>query len=286
MPRGQPRLVRLGSREVRFPGPELAELNDTSNLLAEPEALRERFDRDGYLYLRSVLPTDGVEDARRAVLRWADEGASTADLRRQAREEGPVRRLVEHPALFAVADDLLGETSMTYSFKWLRTTSTGGGTGAHCDAVYMGRGSRRVRTFWIPFGATPVERGTLTVCEASHRLPAFEEIRRRYGALDVDRDRIEDTGWFTNEPLQITGAQWKTADFEAGDVIVFDLYTMHASTINVQDEPRLSCDVRFQPASESADKRWVGDEPVGHAAFGHKADDSTTVEELRRRWGL
>ena len=46
-----------------------------------------------------------------------------------------------------------------------------GFTGAHVDNVYMGRGTKELFTMWTPFDDVPVEMGTLTMCEGSHRLP-------------------------------------------------------------------------------------------------------------------
>ena len=54
-----------------------------------------------------------------------------------------------------------------------------------------------------------------------------------------------------------------------GDVILFGMHTMHASTTNLTSRFRLSCDVRFQPASEPADNRWVAGGP-GHTVHGIK----------------
>ena len=63
-------------------------------------------------------------------------------------------------------------------------------------------------------------------------------------------------------PLEVTGGQWKTADFESGDVIVFDLYTMHASTMNLQGRaPReLRCPI---PAGQRACRRALGRRGAG-----------------------
>ena len=41
------------------------------------------------------------------------------------------------------------------------------------------------------------------------------------------------------------GGEWKTADFQMGDVIIFTMHTMHTSTKNLSDRWRLSCDIRF-----------------------------------------
>lgn len=277
------REAQLGSKRVPFPGAELAELDDSSG--CDATTLRARFDRDGYLFLRRQLPRDEVLAARARTLARFDHQSSIAELRRWARRDEGVRAVVEHPALFELTADILGTSTMTYSFKWMRVVRKAVGTGAHCDVVYMGRGSPNVRTVWIPFGDVPVEQGTLAVCEGSHRLEAFRRLHETYGRLDVDRDRIADTGWLTDEPLELEGT-WRTADFEAGDVIVFGMRTFHAATANTTDELRVSCDVRFQPESEAADERWVGDEPIGHTAFGVASAGSTTVAELRRKWAL
>lgn len=277
------REARIGSKRVGFPGPELSELEDSSG--AVDETLRARFQRDGYVFLRGLLPKQDVAAARQRVVSWHEEGASTKEIRRRARGDRCILELVEHRALFELSAKIVASPTMTYSFKWVRVVARNTGTGAHCDSVYMGRGSEKVCTVWIPFGDVPVEQGSLAVCEASHRLEDFRRIHQMYGQLDVDRDCVADTGWFTDEPLELEG-QWKTTDFMAGDVIVFGLRTLHAATANLTDQLRVSCDVRFQPQDEVADERWIGDEPIGHTTFGVTGPASTTVAELRRKWGL
>lgn len=56
-------------------------------------------------------------------------------------------------------------------------------TGAHVDNVYMGRGSRNLFTVWTPFGDTPVEMGTLAVCEGSNSLPRLGSIKFYQGNI-------------------------------------------------------------------------------------------------------
>ena len=173
---------------------------------------------------------------------------------------------------------------MTFNYKWLRAIGNEQYTGAHCDYVYMGQGSPNLHTVWIPFGDIPVEQGTLAMCPESHRLPSFSRLRETYGRMDVDRDAIE--GWFTKEPMEIVekfGSRWVTGDFYAGDVILFGMHTMHASTTNLTNRFRLSCDVRYQPASEPADKRWVG-EGIGHTIHG--LQHLQPMEEARAVWGV
>jgi ectoine hydroxylase-related dioxygenase (phytanoyl-CoA dioxygenase family) len=150
----------------------------------------------------------------------------------------------------------------------------------------MGRGSERVHTVWIPFGDTPIEHGTLAICEGSHRLPGFQKLRETYGRMDVDRDNVQ--GWFSDDPLEILdnfGGRWLTTNFQAGDVLTFGLYTMHASTTNTTNRYRLSCDVRYQPASEPMDERWGGDTPKGHYAW-QREGSVVSMEEARAKWGV
>ena len=50
--------------------------------------------------------------------------------------------------------------------------------------------------------------------------------------------------------------RWLTAEYRMGDVLVFSMYTMHASTDNQSESAvRLSSDTRYQLASEPADAR-------------------------------
>ena len=92
------------------------------------------------------------------------------------------------------------------------------------------------------------------------------------------------------------GGQWKTTDFLAGDVLCFKMHTLHMSTTNVTDRVRISCDVRWQPADEPMDPRYVGE--IDIASFtkaGLYSDDgdkgevekaTVTMSELKRQWGF
>jgi len=109
--------------------------------------------------------------------------------------------------------------------------------------------------------------------------------------MDVDRDDIGGTGWFTCDPYEVLkyGGQWQIADCQAGDVIVFSMKTFHASTVNTTDRVRITCDVRYQLKSEPVDERWVGEKPPGHMKFNYRNDKSIypiTMEEAKVKWGL
>ena len=47
-------------------------------------------------------------------------------------------------------------------------------TGAHCDSVYMNRGTSNLLTMWTPFGDVNPTIGSLAICEGSNRLPEYD----------------------------------------------------------------------------------------------------------------
>ena len=60
------------------------------------------------------------------------------------------------------------------------------------------------------------------------------------------------------------GGRWLTADYKAGDLLIFTIFTLHTSTNNTTNKIRLSTDSRYQLASEPVDNRWIGENPIAH----------------------
>lgn len=191
--------------------------------------------------------------------------------------------VVNSPTVMRFFDRLLGDTAITYDYKWPRAVGKNGNTGIHYDIVYMGRGTKDVYTMWTPFDDIPIEKGALALCLGSQN---FEDIIQTYGQMDVDRDNVA-TGWFSEDPIEIVdtfGGQWATTEFRAGDAIIFGMFMMHASVNNVTDDYRLSADTRYQLKSEPIDERWIGRRPKGHYAWGKTPPK--TVAKARQEWGL
>ncbi len=294
--------IQFGQNEVEFPSPLLADdLRDSSSLLADGEAMRRRLSEDGYLLIRRLHEPEAVLKARRAVVHFlGDAVAASADLmdaviqpdckpprllgNRDITHHDDVLAVLEGRRVFELFETLFGEPSRSLDYKWLRAVGQGGFTGSHYDVVYMGDGSQRLHTIWTPLGRVTPELGSLAICVGSHRLPEFEQLRQTYGRSDADRDQYG--GWFTKDPQEITerfGGQWATTTFEPGDVIVFGMMTLHASTNNTTHLWRISCDTRFQPVSDPIDPRWEGDMPSGKQ---QQYDQLTPTPQLRSSWGL
>lgn len=165
-----------------------------------------------------------------------------------------------------------GTASARFRHIWFRAVGTGLGTPPHCDWVYMSRGSRNLYTTWVPMGDTPLHVGGLMILENSHK--QTDRIKN-YLSKDVDdycegspnaeklrsgEKLFEFDGVLTKNPFKLRenfGGRWLTAEYEAGDVLIFkSTATIHASLDNQSDRIRISADTRYQPANEPADERW------------------------------
>lgn len=321
------RVVQLGESRCEYPSRELQSLSSNHTKLfrcGDWEGLRAALERDGYLYIQELLPRESVLSAGSAVLRHLGELENVLDPaspissgtlqaepvlpflegKTALTECSAVASVISGTHLRSFFEGLLGEAPLTFEYKWLRSVGRKGFTGAHCDRVYMSRGSTRLHTSWVPFQDTPVELGGLAVCEGSHRLPGFAKLQETYGALDVERDGLVGTGWFSSNPAEISAmdpsAQWRTADFRAGDCVIFGMGLIHCSTANLTNQVRISCDVRWQPATDPVDVRymnpsearvktgaWVPDSAdIAVGGSRSEAQVKVTIESLKRKWGF
>ncbi|KAJ3251868.1 hypothetical protein HDU77_005614 [Chytriomyces hyalinus] len=85
---------------------------------------------------------------------------------------------------------------------WLRAVSTGKCTGPHLDRVYLGAGSQRLLTVWMPFTDVPIEKGALCVALESHKREEFHQLRSEYGSKPAGREGSE-SGWISQYPDRI-----------------------------------------------------------------------------------
>jgi len=287
--------------ELEF-GDRLAELRDSADLSSDVDAMRERLDEDGYLYLPGFHDPEQVRAARRDVVEhMAEAGMLDGDHPPDAAVVDPdhdggglvmdsgtwagypaVLDLVEGDATMSFFESFLGHRPLAYDYKWGRAKPPGGHTGFHCDKVFMGRGTDDVYTLWTPLGDVPLEMGPLVICPGVHR---NERFRETYARMDVDRDNFQ--GSFSEDPedvIETFGGPLLTTDFEAGDVLLFGQYNLHGALANRSDRFRISVDTRYQSVAEPVDGRWVGTDPVAHYAW--TPADATPTAELREQWGL
>ena len=267
--------------------------------VAEPH---RRFETDGYLYMRGYLDRDEVLAARASLTeRLAAAGVLDPA---HPHEDGvckpgsgyvfkpeitdgnvAVQNLLYSGRLTEFYTRFFGEPIRHYDFTWLRAIGPGKGTNPHCDLPYMGRGTHRHMTCWLPYGDISYELGGLMVLEGSHRRM---DLLENYVYRDVDtfcENRPEDaakakagkwsfSGTLSHNPPVIRnkfGGRWLTTEFAAGDFLTFGMFLVHASLDNrSENRLRISSDSRYQRASEPIDERWVGVKPPGHSTAGKR----------------
>jgi hypothetical protein len=279
----------------------------------DPEALRERLEQDGYLFVPGLLDREAVRAGRLELLRHVQaQGAldpaypiEDGVLRPDADELGlwqaypsssdVLLSVLQGERMTRLFAGLLDGAVRSYDFIWLRNQPRSHGVEPHCDLVFMGRGTPGVLSCWTPFGDIALGGGGLMLLEDSHRKSVVR--LADYLRQDVDSycvngpnaDAVRDGtmrwehwdrpapgrdwgGEIAEDAVALRaewGGRWLTAPrFRMGDVLIFNMRTVHAGTDNNTNTLRLSTDSRYQRADAPVDERWVnganGEPPVGH----------------------
>ncbi|MEM7033953.1 MAG: phytanoyl-CoA dioxygenase family protein [Chloroflexota bacterium] len=284
------------------------ELRPSEGVVTDTKELRHRFQEDGYLYLPGYLNRELLLDARREMLKalqvlgYVDNtyplmdgvskmahGVSAQSMRHLPKHNAPLLRALYEGRMIEIYERLLGGSIRHLDFTWCRIKPSGAesATTPHYDIVYMGRGTKNLCTSWTPLGDVPKEMGGLMILENSHRQ---EEIKATYGTMDVDAQctnppiaaeiassekdwRRHGTGTYASDAIALQkrlNSRWLTTDYQLGDLLIFSMYTLHASLDNQTNRLRLSTDTRYQLASEPVDERWIGDNPIAHGPAAKK----------------
>lgn len=287
---GIPQLTCLG-RPLDMTPEAFGVMRDANDFLNDGAALRRRMDEEGYLLFRGVLGRDRVLEARREMLRrLAAEGALEPDAPRMdgvlregwennfrtglAKDNPPLMRVLYDGPMMEILERLIGQPVRHYDYTWVRSVGPGHGTPPHYDIVYMGRGTWNLWTAWTPIGDVSWDLGGLMVIPGTHK---HERLLRGYARRDVDTyctnrpsaagwNAPGSDGWLTKDPVGVRRrlGTWTSAEYRAGDVVIFSTCLVHAGLDNRTNRIRLSTDSRYQPASEPTDERWIGEHPVGH----------------------
>ena len=244
---------------------------DSSALLPDPHALKQRFERDGYVYLRGLVDPEILLELRRQIVSiclecgWLKPGTDPMDAVSWTvpKVEGEddyfevydrVQRLQDfhalahEPAVLRLMRALLGETAFPHPlsiarlvFPEIRDWSTP----PHQDFV-NNQGTPELYACWIPLSDCPRSMGSLAVLEGSHKL----------GLLPVEY-ALGAGHRQASLPPEVASLQWLAGDFELGDVIAFHSLTIHRALANDTDRIRLSVDYRYQPEGHDTTERCL-----------------------------
>lgn len=235
---------------------------DSTQLLMNGPALAERINKDGYLFIRGLVPTDVVRNVGRQFLNVASDGGwldpnfpieerianpkvACADpepaflsvFRRFYRLED-THALKHHPAIIAFFNRIFDEEVLVHPLLVARNIFPQNEkltTRPHQDYVHI-QGTPDTYTVWLPLQDCSLEMGGLAIAEGSHRQGVHEfTVASGAGGLE------------TIEPFKNT---WRGGDFLLGDALIFHSMVVHKGLNNKTDRLRHSLDSRYQRASE------------------------------------
>lgn len=237
-------------------------LDSTAHLDDAPE-LQRRMKRDGYLFIRGLIPREVVLDVRRKSLELADAGGwldkahpiqdGVTDNSAACVDPEPIylkvvseiykleglHAIQHHENVIGLFERLLEEPVLPRprliprSFFPQKPEYT---TSPHQDYPYV-QGTAEAYTMWAPLHDCPISMGALQVAEASHLNGVMEFKLSEHAATALE----------VADPLD---GKWVSADFEAGDVVIFHSLTVHKGSPNLSNRLRQSADFRFQRASD------------------------------------
>lgn len=234
---------------------------DSTPVRDDGAALRQRLERDGYLFIRQLLPLETILAVRKRLLEKAaaggwldpsepvDRGIANPAAACKDPEERYMRvfrhlwadeelhRLRTHPNALGLFARIFGETPLAHPMFVQRNIFPQAAdfdftTGIHQDRVHIGGATSYA--MWMPLGDCPREKGALAVAAGSHTSGILEtKVGSGAGGMDIS--------------VPIPGT-WVTGAFQAGDALIFSDVTVHKALPNLTREIRQSFDARYQPA--------------------------------------
>jgi len=235
---------------------------DSTNVVGDGPELDRRMQRDGYLFVRGLLPADLLEDLRLQLLElalrggWVKAGTrfedAIADLEGFCLEPEPkynevyhrmyklpdFHAIQQHSNLIGLLERMAGETIVAHPRTIGRTIFPQREvytTPPHQDFVPI-QGTADTYTAWFPLSPLSAKMGGLQIAAGSH-LHGVYDIRPSLGAGGMEIiDPIADT--------------WVSNPFEQGDVLFFHSMVVHQGVSNNSRSLRMSMDGRYQRLSD------------------------------------
>ncbi len=256
-----------------------------ADVLAARQVVTDRLMAEGVLdprhpAMEAIAADIKLVNAKSAFRPDGDEKVKKYNADDLTQQNRPLLDLLHRGKLMDFFSAFFGGPALHFNYIWFRAVSPGLGTPPHCDWVYMSRGTPDLLSTWVPIGDAPLRVGGLMILENSHRQA---ERLQPYLSRDVDdyctngplAEKIESgellyewDGTLSKNPASLReklGGRWLTADYQAGDILIFTMRTVHASLDNQSNQVRLSVDTRYQLASEPADERYMVEHPVPYA---------------------
>ena len=274
-------------------------------IILTPEQLtfyRER----GYLHAPAVIPPDLLRLMRTVLSRWVDltidgwladgliddpqvdldfqdrlayvwQAAGRPQYIRSPRRDLVSREMYDilvHPALLALAQDLLGTTEVSvhgiFNARPKLPDQIWTQTPWHQDAQYYRDAEQvHVASIWMPLQPVTEVNSCLQIAPGQHR-----------GALHKGYKDPE-TGFLGLAPEVRERMEGVSVEMEAGDALCFTQLTPHRALPNRSDKVRWSIDVRYEPTAQATE----AGQKQGFNAYS-QADPSAALryEDWLKQW--
>jgi hypothetical protein len=222
----------------------------------ESHSLKEEMKSQGYLLIRGLLPLDSLGRLLGEITRiiyaagWLLPDSNPLERRAEASaacgDPDPrykstyeqifnlesFHALGHHPALRPIMSMLAGPRLLIHPKPIGRLIFP------HCERFVIHAhqdhhsigGDPESFTAWMPLHDCPAELGPLQILEASHR----------FGLRNTDPE----SGIISKHMAR--GGDWVGGEINAGDVLIFHSLTVHAASLNLSSQIRISMDCRFQ----------------------------------------
>ena len=265
----------------------VTELTDSTALIGNGPALRERMAEDGYVFVRGVIDRDlmawGKSLYRQALaeeelIDLANERpvwtGKKSDTWRPCDSIGTQfwHKVVEQPLLNSIMRDIFDADPVWIPIAAHRSSFPTGPlkegqdifSGRHQDSFYSAGMGYTI--CWMPVRDVKKGDGAFAVAQGTSRRGVLHQ--------DITGDD------HSILPGVIDEADWRSTDFRVGDALIFDYGTAHAGLPNPSDEFRLSLDVRAVPAY--APKPVIGavDKVEGRAVTIRTDDDDLVTVQV------
>ncbi len=231
---------------------------------------------NGYLHAPAVIPQDLLSLMTTVLYRWADdtinnwltqglidnprpdldfqhrlahlwEAAGRPEYIRSPRRDLVSRQMYDilvHPALLALAQELLGTTEISvhgiFNARPKLPDQLWTQTPWHQDAQYYRDAEQvHVTSIWMPLQPVTERNSCLQVAPGLHRGPLHE------GWNDPE------TGFLGLAPEVRDALQGVSIDMEPGDALCFTQLTPHRALPNRSNQVRWSIDVRYEPTAQA-----------------------------------
>ncbi len=228
-----------------------------------PESQYQEYADQGYTILRGLISKEQAALLRQEVLDVVAARNMPDSYLAQSHEYlvgSALDELNNGPELRKVVSDFMGGDSSLY----LPFTAV---KGAHQGPFLFHQDNQYTRhdgkscNCWIAFGPCTEANGTLQVVPGSHKHGVYES-----KAMFVDEDGNESHRTMAEEVTD-----WVDVELEPGDAILFDRLTVHGSSANETDEPRIAYAVQFH----RNDTKWLD-----------KEDDTWKLLKEDQRWDI